>query len=67
MKKEQGSKHPVPGPCSQLFTVVIGYPRNHQIRVIKLIRELKILNCICPFLLFLLYIFVNSCTDIHNF
>ena len=29
---------------SNMFTVVIDYPRNYQIRVIKLIRESKILN-----------------------
>ena len=29
---------------TQMFTVVIGYQRNYQIRVIKLIRRSKILN-----------------------
>ena len=45
MQVEQGTKQPEAGPehkFSQSFTVVIGYPRNYQIRVIKLIRGSKI-------------------------
>ena len=30
--------------CTQMFTFVIGYPRNYQIRVINLIRGSKVLN-----------------------
>ena len=44
MQVEQGTKHPEAGPwlkCTQMFTVVIGYQRNYQIRVIKLIRGSK--------------------------
>ena len=44
---EQGTKHPEAGPFhkyTQMFTVVIGYSRNYQIRVIKLIRGLKVLK-----------------------
>ena len=47
MQVEQGTKHPEAGPLhkfTQMFTVVIGYPRNYQIRVIKLIRGSKILK-----------------------
>ena len=47
MQVEQGTKHPEAGPrhkCTQMFTVVIGYPRNYQIRVIKLIRGWKVLK-----------------------
>ena len=47
MQVEQGTKHPEAGPwhkCTQMFTVVIGYTQNYQIRVIKLIRGSKILK-----------------------
>ena len=47
MPVEQGTKHPEASPghrFTQMFTVVIGYPRNYQIRVIKLIRGSNILN-----------------------
>ena len=30
--------------CTQMFTFVIGYPRNYKIRVINLIRGSKVLN-----------------------
>ena len=49
MQIEQGTKHPEASPwhkCTQMFTVVLGYPRNYQIRVIKLIRGVA---CIFPF------------------
>ena len=44
---EQGTKHPEAFPWhkfTQMFTVVIGYLRNYQIRVIKLIRGSNILK-----------------------
>ena len=47
MRVEQRTKHPEAGPwhkCTQMFTVIIGYPRNFQIRVIKLIRGSKVLK-----------------------
>ena len=49
MQVEQGTKHPEAGPWhkfTQMFTVVIGYPRNYQIRVIKLTRGSKILKLV---------------------
>ena len=53
MQVEQGIKHPEAGPChksTQMFTIVIGYPRNYQIRVNNLIRGsnvLKYLSSVC--------------------
>ena len=47
MQVDQGTKHPEASlrhKFTQMFTVVIGYPRNYQKRVIKLIRGSKILN-----------------------
>ena len=47
MSVEQGTKQPEAGPwhkCTQMFTVVIDYPKNCQIRVIKLIRGTKVLK-----------------------
>ena len=47
MQVMQGTNHPEAGPwhkCTQKFIVVIGYQRNHQVRVIKLIRGSKVLN-----------------------
>ena len=47
MQVEQGNKHPVAGlwhMCTQMLTIVIGNPRNYQIRVIKLIRGSKVLK-----------------------
>ena len=47
MQVKQGTKHPEASPWhrfTQMSTVVIGYPRNYQIRVIKLIRGSNILN-----------------------
>ena len=47
MQVELGTKHPEAVPWhkgTQMFTVVISYPRNYQIRVIKLIRGSKVLN-----------------------
>ena len=50
MHVEQGTKHPEAGSWhkfTQVFTVVIGYSRNYQIRVIKLIRGSKTLKTYC--------------------
>ena len=47
MRVEQRTKYPEAGPfyqCIHMFTVIIGYPRNFQIRVIKLIRGSKVLK-----------------------
>ena len=48
MQVKKGIKHPEAGPshkCTQqMLTVVVGYPRYYQIRVIKLIRGSKVLN-----------------------
>ena len=47
MQKEQGTKHAEAGSShkfTQMFTVVIGYLWNYQLRIIKRIRESKILK-----------------------
>ena len=56
MQVEQGTKHPEAGSC-HMFTVVIGYPRNYQIRLIKLIRGSKILN---------MSLSVNTAEQVHG-
>ena len=56
MQVEQGTKHPEAGPW-HMFTVVIGYPRNYQIRLIKLIRGSKILN---------MSLSVNTAEQVHG-
>ena len=57
MQVEQGIKHPEAGPChksTQMFTIVIGYPRNYQIRLIK---GSKILN---------MSLSVNTAEQVHG-
>ena len=47
MQKEKGTKHPEAGSWhkfTQMFTLVIGYPWNYQLRIIKRIRGSKILK-----------------------
>ena len=61
---EQGTKHPEASPWhrfTQMFAVVIGYPRNYQIRVIKLIRGSNILKYKCITLISIDIIFLWPC------